>query len=233
MRRPAFTLALVAPLVVVAVYLAGALHWYRPFLDQRRVVVASTPSLEGIQSVKEVRLGHGQRACITPLPLDPQDHRLRLVLWAHATSPVPLSFVLSGHGYTGRGRFTTYAPGSPTPVEAPVSSPPPAAFDGQLCVRNEGRHSVGLVGTDEPDSLTLPSTSVDGQAPGPVDPAVTFYGGPDASLLSRAGTVIGRVSDFTGGVMPPWLLWPLALLIVIGVPAGTAVALGLGLRESS
>jgi hypothetical protein len=30
-----------------------------------------------------------------------------------------------------------------------------------------------------------------------------------------------------------WLLWPLALLIVVGVPAGRAVALGLGLRERS
>jgi hypothetical protein len=233
MRRPALTLALVAPLVVAAVYLGGALHWYRPFLDQRHPVVASTPSLEGLYSVKEVRLRHGQRACIQPLPLDPEVHRLRLMLWAHATRAVPLSFVLRGRGYTARGRFTGYPAGGQTPVIAPVNPAPPAAFDGQLCVRNEGRHSVGLVGTDEPDSLTLPSTSVDGQAPGPVDPAVTFYGGPDASLLSRTGTVIGRVSDFTGGVMPVWLLWPLALLIVIGVPAGTAVALGLALRETS
>lgn len=233
MRRPALTLALVAPLVLLVVYLAGALHWYRPFLDQRRAVVASTPSLEGIQSLKEVRLRPGQRGCIQTLPLDPQDHRLRLVLWAHAARPVPLSFALRGRGYAARGRFAGYPAGGPAPVIAPVSPAPPAAFDGTLCVRNEGRHSVGLVGTDEPNSLTLPSTRVDGGAESPVDPAVTFLDGPDASILSRAGTVIGRVSDFTGGVMPVWLLWPLALLIVVGVPAGTALALGLGLRESS
>ena len=90
----------------------------------------------------------------------------------------------------------------------------------QLCVRNTGRRAVGLVGTDEPLSVSLPATDVDGKPTGEVDPAITFLAGPPQSIISRAGTILGRASDFTGGFVPLWLLWPLTIAVRARRPAG-------------
>jgi hypothetical protein len=81
------------------------------------------------------------------------------------------------------------------------------------------------VGTDEPLSSSLPATALDGKPAGDVDPAITFLGGPPQSMISRAGTILGRASDFTGGFVPLWLLWPLALVFVLGSPFALAWAL--------
>lgn len=230
MGRFRLALPIVAALLVIAVYVAGALHWYRPFLTQERTVVVSTPSLEALYSLKEVRLRPGQHACISPLPLDPDVRSVRLVLHPRGSGGIPLSFALRAPGYVGRGRFAAYPAGATVPVIAPVRPTPALTADGTLCVRNEGRRTVGLVGTDEPQTVSLPATSVDGKPPGPVDPAVTFLNNGPRSVVDLAGTIIGRASDFTGGAAPAWLLWPLVLLLVLGVPLGIAAALALGLR---
>jgi hypothetical protein len=219
----------------VAVFLAalalGALKWFVPFMADDRPVIAATPSLDGLFSREEVKVRRGQQACTKPVPLDPTVRRVSLVLHARGTTAAPLALELRGPGYVGRGRFVGYPAGGPVTAVAALDRPPPAAADGELCLRNEGRRAVGLVGTDEPVSLSLPATAVDGKPVGEIDPAITFLDGPPASLLDRFGTVLGRASDFTGGAMPLWLLWPLAVVFLLAVPAGVAVSVFAGLRR--
>jgi hypothetical protein len=228
MRRP----ATIGAALVVAVFVLGVLVSYLPNLTQKRTVVASTPSLLGFTSSKEVLVRGGQQACISPVPLEPAIRRIQMVLRSRGPQATPLDIELRGPGYRGTGRFAGYAPRANATVQADVTPASPSDADGTLCLRNTGRRAVGLVGTDEPVSVSLPATAVDGKPAGEIDPAITFLDGPPASVLGRAGTVLGRASDFAGGVVPLWLLWPLTLLFVLGVPAALAYALYTEARRS-
>jgi hypothetical protein len=216
---------LLGPILVVATFAVGALAFYVPHLVEDHPNVLSTPSLVGFQTSKEVLVRRGQQACVSPVPLEPALRRVRMVLHARGAQPSPLELELRSRGYRGTGRFAGYPPGAVVGVEAAVSPAPPTNADGVLCLRNTGRHAVGLVGTDEPLSASLPATELDGKPTGNVDPAITFLGGPPQSMISRAGTILGRASDFTGGYIPMWLLWPLAVLLVLAAPLALAWAL--------
>jgi hypothetical protein len=216
---------LLGPIVLLATFALGALWFYVPHLTEDHPNVLSTPSLVGFQTSKQVIVRRGQQACISPVPLEPAVRTVRMVLQARGTQASPLEIELRGPGYRGAGRFAGYQPGGAVNVEAAVSPAPPGDADGTLCVRNAGRRAVGLVGTDEPLSATLPATALDGKPTGDVDPAITFLGGPPQSIISRAGTILGRASDLTGGFVPLWLLWPLAIAFVLAAPLALAWAL--------
>jgi hypothetical protein len=213
---------ILGPLVLLATFAIGALWFYVPHLTEDHADVLSTPSVRGLLGSKEVVVHRGQRACITPVPLEPALRTVQMTLHARGPESSALDLELTGPGYKGTGRFAGYPSGNAVAVEAAVSPAPPADADGVLCVRNSGTHSVGLVGTDEPISASLPATSVDDKPVPEIDPAITFLGGRPASMISRAGTILGRASDFTGGFVPLWLLWPLALLFVLGAPLALA-----------
>jgi hypothetical protein len=216
---------LLGPIVLLATFALGALWFYVPHLTEDHPDVLSTPSLVGFQTSKQVVVRRGQQACISPVPLEPALRTVRMVLQARGTQASPLEIELRGPGYRGTGRFAGYQPGGAVNVEAAVSPAPPGDADGTLCVRNAGRRAVGLVGTDEPLSATLPATALDGKPTGDVDPAITFLGGPPQSIISRAGTILGRASDLTGGFVPLWLLWPLAIAFVLAASLALAWAL--------
>ena len=230
MRSRTWILAVASVLVVFAL---GALVRYVPHLTQDHPVSVSTPSPEGLVSVQEVKVRPGQRACIAPVPLEPAIRRVRMVLHALGTNASALDLELRGPGYRGTGRFAGYTPGARVPVVADVAPPPTSSADGTLCLRNTGRRSVGLVGTDEGFSASLPGTVVDGKSAGPVDPALAFLDGPPRSLFSQAGTVLGRASDFTGGVVPLWLLWPLTVLLVLAAPVALALGFAATVRRDA
>jgi hypothetical protein len=225
MRRRLPAPRLLGPILVVATFAIGALWFYVPHLTEAHPNVLSTPSLVGFQSSKQIVVRRGQQACTSPVPLEPALRTVRMVLQARGMQASPLELELRAPGYKGTGRFAGYKPGGAVNVEAAVSPAPPRDADGTLCVRNAGRRAVGLVGTDEPLSATLPATALDGKPTGDIDPAITFLGGPPQSMISRAGTILGRASDFTGGFVPLWLLWPLALAVVLGAPLALAWAL--------
>jgi hypothetical protein len=226
---------LVGPVLVLATFAGGALWFYLPHLTEAHPNVISTPSLVGFQSSKQVVVRRGQQACIAPVPLEPALRTVRMVLQARGTEASPLEVELRAPGYRGTGRLAGYAPGGAVAVDAAVSPAPPRDVDGTLCLRNTGRRAVGLVGTDEPLSVTIPVTTIDGTAAGPVDPAITFLSGPPQPMISRAGTILGHASAFTGGFVPLWLLWPLAVLLVLAGPVALAWALytSLGREEEA
>jgi hypothetical protein len=225
MRRRLLQPRLLGPILVLATFVVGAFWFYLPHLTEDHPKVIATPSLVGYQASKEILVRRGQQACIKPVPLDPALRSVRMVLHARGTASAPLDLELRGPSYRGSGRFTGYPSGGVVGVETAVSPAPPANADGVLCLRNKGRHAVGLVGTDEPFSVSLPATSLDGKPAGAVDPAITFLGGPPQPMIDRAGTILGRASDFTGGFVPLWLLWPLVIAFVLVAPLSLAWAL--------
>lgn len=220
-----------AAALVLVVFAIGALLWYAPWLTEQRVVPASTPSLEGISSRAEVKLPGGKTACIRPVPLDPNVREVQMLLDTRGKRAPAVDLTMTGPGgYRATGRFAGYAPSDASLVMTRLSQAPPQAADGQLCLHNTGRRAIGLVGTGEPESVTLPVTYVGDKPPGEVDPAITFLSGKQRSLAQQAGTILDRAALFTGAI-PGWLMWPLALLFALGLPLGAAWALLLSARS--
>ena len=142
-----------------------------------------------------------------------------------------VNLTMTGPGrYRATGRFAGYAPGGASVAMARLSQAPPQAADGQLCLHNTGHRAIGLVGTGEPESVTLPVTYVGDKPPGEIDPAITFISPPQRSLVQQAGTILDRAGLFTG-VIAGWLMWPLAVLFILGLPVGAAWALLLSARQ--
>jgi hypothetical protein len=221
-----------AAALVLVVFAIGAVLWYAPWLTEQRVVTASTPSLDGISYRAEVQLPGRKKACIRPLPLDPNVREVQMLLDTRGNPPPPVDLTMTGPGgYHATGRFAGYASSGASIVVARLSQAPPQAADGQLCLHNTGRRAIGLVGTSEPESVTLPVTYVGDKPPGEVDPAITFLSGKQRSLAQQAGTILDRAAAFTGA-LPGWLVWPLALLFLLGLPVGAAWALLLSARNS-
>ena len=83
-----------------------------------------------------------------------------------ARRPRRCSSSCARRGTAAPGASPAIRPGPAMDVEAAVSPAPPRDADGTLCLRNTGRRAVGLVGTDEPLSATLPATTIDGKPAG-------------------------------------------------------------------
>jgi hypothetical protein len=217
--------------IVIVVFVAGALRWFVPSLTLERQTVDSTPSLQGLFIRSEVVLPGGGRACIAPLPLDRGVREVQLLLHARGKDDIALDVSLRAPRYAATTQLTAGATGSDVLASGRLSSVPTDVVDGTMCIRNRGRHSVALVGTSEPESQTIPQTTVNGTLVKDVDPAVTFLTGERRDILSEAGTVMDRIAGFTG-VVPAWLLWPLTILFVLGVPVAAAAALVLSARRT-
>jgi hypothetical protein len=215
---------LIAPTVALVIFLAGTVHWLVPHLTAQRPVVTSTPSLQGQWSLNEVKVRPRQRACIAPLPLDPGVREVQMLVHGRGSEAAPIAIELSGPGYQGRARFENYVVSAATLVQAQFDRTPPRSTDGTMCLRNLGRRSIGLVGTSEPESLSLPATTVNGRPAGEIDPAITFLSGGHRSILQRTSTIFDRAAGFTG-VVPAALMWPLALLVFLGIPLGAVAVL--------
>lgn len=221
----------IAAAIVVVVFFAGAVRWFLPSLTLERQTVAATPSLQGLYVRSEILVRKGVRACIAPVPLDHKVREVQMLLNARGKSASPLDITLHGASYSATARFAGYPAGHDALTTARLSSAPTTTGDGELCLVNRGRHAVALVGTSEGSSLTLPVTKLDGKPVVDVDPALTFLTGKRQNILSEASTVMGRIAGFTG-VIPMWLLWPLALLFFFGIPIGAAAVILLSDRRA-
>ncbi|HEY3190355.1 MAG TPA: hypothetical protein VGJ70_22885, partial [Solirubrobacteraceae bacterium] len=219
--------------VVVAIGLAvvaiGVLVEWRPFLTEKRAVVTATPSLSGLFNRTDVPVGPGQRACISPVPISHTTATAQLALTTLTSPrPQPLVIIAEGDGgYRSRAVATSY-PVGPASVFGVAIRPPRRDVVGRVCVRNAGRRRIALTGTAEQRSLTQATTTVDGRRQ-PADVALTFLEAEPRSLLERTGTVLDRAAAFTG-VVPAWLLWPLVVLLAVGVPLAVFWGLYAALR---
>jgi hypothetical protein len=212
--------------VALVVFALGAAKFFLPSATLQRPDIVATPSLDGKDVRSEVPLKPGKVACIKPLPFSPDVRQVRLLLHATGNVGPALRMVATAPGWRATGMFSGYAASDANPVTAPLSTAPPRTADGQICVRNTGRRAVGLVGTNEPESQTIPVTYIDGKSTGDTDPAVTFFSGRSHSIAQQAGTIADRAAGFTGA-LPSWLVWLLAILFFVGVPLGGVLALAM------
>jgi hypothetical protein len=99
----------------------------------------------------------------------------------------------------------------------------------EACFVNEGGTVVDLIGTTEPETVTRSATTIGGKSVAG-DIALTFLGAHSHSLLEELGVIAEHASNLTDGLLPPWLLWLLAIVVAFGVPSCVVAALYLAVR---
>jgi hypothetical protein len=220
MRRLAVALAL-------AVLALGAVFVGVPYLVKERDYPASVPSPPPLTSVALVRVPPGESACMPYATMDPRSAEARFRVGTNGRPGVPLELRLSGVGVAQRIAIAArYADNDV--VHVPVRAPARASAV-QACVANRGRHAVYLYGSADPRSRSRSVARVAGRDTG-ISPQVAFYERRPASILERLPATMARASAFRPGFVGPWLLWPLLVLLVLGMPALVVWAISRALR---
>lgn len=214
----------------LALVVTGSLVFFQPWLEREHAIPTTTPGLFPLFARADIPLAPGSTACVAPVRLDPALGRA-LIIVRSSHGAQPLRFVATGPGYKTTTIATTPATSTDEQLVATLL-PPTQVIDGRLCVTNDGRHTVVLVATNEARSLTISKTTVDGH-PAPADArAVLLILEPhDRSPGSSFDELARHLSALSGGSVPVWLVWPLSLLFVLGVPLMTFVALVVALRR--
>jgi hypothetical protein len=206
-----------AALLGVAVVLLGALHWWKPFVTQQRLIVTSTPSPGAISAAADVPLDAGSRVCVSPAPIDRATARAEFTLSAPRAGRARLAVEAKAPGYGARQSLDVDLGPQPKTILAPIVSPPRDVV-GSICLHNSGRSRIAVTGTDNPVWIGLARTTVDGRELTGRAVAVNLVEARPRSILDRLGTIMRRAADFTGGAMPFWLAWLLTVMLVIGTP---------------
>jgi hypothetical protein len=213
--------------VAAVALLAGLLNWTLPWLIRDRSMTAAVPSPRALFFVDRVPLGPGQVACSGNVGLDRRAETASLHVMTLGRPAPPLTLTLRGAGYSASAQIAGgYS--ADTDVMARVA-PPPRAMLVTACVRNGGRTRVAL-GASSDRTRSRSITSVDGRSTGK-SAWLSFGEARRHSVLARASTTMARTSTFRPGVVGPWLLWPLAVLFLFGIPAGAVWAWDRALRD--
>ena len=211
-------IALLVPVVVALVALAV----FVPYLRREREVVVATPQPPPLFLATSIVLGPGQRACAAPVPLSRDADVARIVSALAPGTPAPaLRVDVTAPGYAAGRTFAVYRPDAA--LELPLPDPP-AAVDGWLCVRNLGGSRAQLAAAREERTLGRLRTTVRGR-PYDANLQVSLLASRPASLWQRRAAILRGAAAIGPSFAPAWLLWTLALLVVVGVPALVAGAL--------
>ena len=200
-----------------------------PALTRDRSTLVATPAVPGLFGRAEVNLPQYQTACVEPIAFTPDASAVRLIVLARSRPPMPLEVTTVAPGYRKKALVEDYEVGRDSVVIVPLGAPPRETV-GKLCIRNAGRRVATLIGTDESRAQGPAKTTVFGNPVSSI--AVALVDPEPSSTLDRIDDAVQRASDLTGGLAPVWLLWPLLVLVVLGIPAATLAALVLAVRAA-
>jgi hypothetical protein len=208
-----------APAAVVCL-VAAAL--FAPFLLRDRDLVAATPSPRPLFEVTPLELQPSRPLCLTDVTIPPDARQVRFQVITGGRPGPALAVTLRAPGYAQS--LSVPAGYADETTVTPALTPPPAARLGEVCITSRGTAPVSLTATREARTQSRPVDRIDG-APVDGDTYLAFYAGATGSPLSQAGAIVGRMGAFRPGIVGPWLLWPLLVLVVVGAPAGLVYAL--------
>ena len=212
MSRPRLLVVIVAAVFVLVAGLA-----FGPALLRKRTPAERTVTPAPLQVSATIPLGAGAQACSSPVPLTPGAQVATVILDQPEESSPPLAVTADGPGYRSPPSTIDAGISGRVPVSVRLE-PPERELFGRVCVRNTGNGTANLVGTEEFRTTSLVVTSVDGE---PVAPDMTLLLQQDrtVSALGFLPEMLDRMAAFRGFLGVPWLLWPLLVLVVAGVPA--------------
>ena len=195
---------------------------------KERPFTASIPQPPPLESTALVTVRPGALACLHDATVLPDSEVAQVRVGTRGRPPVPLSVSVAGPG--GYRSVTRVAPSwKDNDLISAAVRPPAHAVRGTVCVRNGGSRAVDLYASDD-RAHTPATTTVDGRKVKP-NFQVAFYEARPGTIAAHVGRIEQEIDAFRPAFVGPWLIWPLALLAILGPPAAIVVALRRGLEE--
>ncbi len=232
-KRRAFSrpgLATGCAVLIALLLFAGALVWYRPFLTTPSQPVAEIPAPPALFVAHQFPLAGHQQACMDTVTVTPQSQLVSFSLFPGGTATgggPPVLLTLTAPGYAAKVAVPGGYPGGSATLPL---SPPKHPRIVTACFHNLGAGTVLLVGTSEPRTVSRSHLTVDRRAVYG-DVALSFLESKRVDLLQRLGPAVQHASDLTDGLLPPALIWIVAVATALGVPLAMILAFHTALRE--
>jgi hypothetical protein len=192
------------------------------FVLVKRELIASTPSPRPLFEVTDLKLPPQQQLCIRDVTIPHDAKRLRVQVRTFGRPGPALDVALRAPGY---GERLTVPAGYPDlQVTSAPMTPPRTDSLGEVCLRHGGANEIALAASAEDRTRSRPEGVLDGR-PERADAYLAFYEAGRSSALSRMGPIVSHMGAFRPGIVGPWLLWPLLVLVVVGVPGGVLWAI--------
>lgn len=216
--------------VMVLLVIAGVLKWFVPFLTRGMTSFAEVPSAPPLFNVTYFSVPPGKQACMVVVTVTPDSHFARFGLRPAKPTAVggpPVLLKLDGAGYHSSVSVPGGYPGGT--VTLPLV-PPKHPVITTACFLNQGRTTVALTGTTETRTVSRTYMAIGGQSVYG-DVALTFIRSKSENLWDELGDIFTRASNLTDGLIPPWAMWILAILLALGIPVAMIVAFYRALSE--
>jgi hypothetical protein len=210
---------------VVAFCVAAAILFI-PWFVKDRTVIASVTTPRALYGVTPLTVGPKQTACVDLVSYDSQSQIARFGVQTHGRPGPPLELIAGGPGYRSVSPLAGGYSDS-NDIEAAIH-PPAHSVDGKFCWRNVGRVPVDLDGTIEPRTFSRSNTTLDGNKAEP-DLQLAFLERKEQPLAARLGEIARHAGVFVPGGAA--VVWIIALLALVGIPAGSFLALRSALDE--
>jgi hypothetical protein len=233
MRRGRSLTAVLAAAAVAFAILWGAADSLRPFATFEREVVQSTPGLGALDSRYTLALEPGDEACIDPVTLTPGSQVARFRVLAPKDRPAPpLEITARAGSYRSSGTAEGYPTGGDVLVTAELD-PPERELRGSVCARNAGETPVELVGAQDIRSLVPADLLFNGDPIEGKDLELTLLERERRSIAERPGELIEHAQALGADFAPTWLLWVIAVLVLVGVPVVVVAGYFLAVRSDA
>jgi hypothetical protein len=210
----------------LALFVAGVVIWFVPFLRQQREVTSATPVPAALYGQASVDVRPGANLCLDEIPYDATAQVARLTVLTYSKPGVPLVARATGPGYSATTRMRGGYPQGP--LEIPIR-PATRPLLGNFCIRNAGHRKVALLATPVGYDKARPHAHLNG-ALLPQDIIMTLHERKPRALAGRVGALLRHASVLTP--LGPSVLWILLVLAALGIPVAVAWAFSAALAAA-
>jgi hypothetical protein len=198
-----------------------------PSLTEKRDIPAEVPSPPPLTATDLVIVRGGGRLCMTEAAISKETRLMRFKVGTYGKPGPALGVTLKAAGYSSSASVPAGFADNAL-LEVAVAAPPSGRL-GTICIRNDGRRKIAFyAASDRARSRVKPF--VDGKLQ-TATPTLIFAEAHKVSIAHRAGVIAGRIAVFRGVLDHAWIVWLLVVVMLAGVPALVAVALGAAERE--
>jgi hypothetical protein len=179
------------------------------------------PTPSGLDATPLDIVEGGLRLCMSDIAISAETEQARIIVGTYFKPGPPLHVTVKGPGYNATADVPAGFKDNAT-LAIPLPKPKHSELV-TMCIRNGGKRKIAIYGAGG-RSQSRVQLSINGVAGGP-PPQLSFYSRNPVSIASNAGVTAGRIAVFRGFLDHAWIVWLLAILVVVAVPILLAFAL--------